>query len=219
MRGGRVGEASGTVTTNDGTKALKLAHRGGSIYTRAPPAKQVRHVAIDQAPKTSHSKVTPQDAARFPSETLFDRVGRVLCALDCLPRKELFEAWEVARRVRRRFRGGRVVDLACGHGLVAHLMLILDDTSPGTWALLRAAPAGSSERHHTSVRRPDSASPRDTCSARTRNPVMGGKSSSWHRTTTSTGRPPGPGLSPCIISRSPVPRDPTRVAVRFGRRP
>src|SRR3954447_6368474 len=52
-----------------------------------------------------------------------------MCEADCLPRKELYESWELARRARRRFRGGRVVDLACGHGLVAHLMLLLDDTS------------------------------------------------------------------------------------------
>jgi Methyltransferase domain len=61
---------------------------------------------------------------------LFDRIGRVLCEADCLPRKELYESWEVARRTRRRCRSGRVVELACGHSLVAHLMLLLDDTSP-----------------------------------------------------------------------------------------
>jgi hypothetical protein len=61
---------------------------------------------------------------------LFQRVGRALCEAECVPRKELFEAWEVARRARRRFRGGRVVDMACGHALVAQLMLLLDDTSP-----------------------------------------------------------------------------------------
>lgn len=32
-------------------------------------------------------------------------------------------------RVRRKFRGGRVVDLACSHGLLAHIMLLLDDSS------------------------------------------------------------------------------------------
>lgn len=53
-----------------------------------------------------------------------------MCAAACVPRKELYEAWEVARRARRRFRGGRVVDLACGHALVAQLMLLLDDSSP-----------------------------------------------------------------------------------------
>ncbi len=61
---------------------------------------------------------------------MFDRVARALCRAGCLPRKELYEAWETARRVRRLFRGGRVVDLAGGHGLLAELMLILDDSSP-----------------------------------------------------------------------------------------
>src|SRR5687768_5896673 len=79
--------------------------------------------------RSSRSRLTPRYLGRFPSDTLFDRIARVVCHADCLPRKELYEAWEVARRVRRRFRGGRVVDLACGHALVAHLMLILDDTS------------------------------------------------------------------------------------------
>ncbi len=69
-------------------------------------------------------------ASHFPSESLFDRVARAVCAAGVLPRKELYEAWEVARTARRRFRGGRVVDLCAGHALLAHLMLILDDSSP-----------------------------------------------------------------------------------------
>lgn len=79
---------------------------------------------------SSRVKLTPRTAAHFQGETLFDRIGRTVCEADCLPRKELYESWELARRSRRRFRGGRVVDLACGHGLIAHLMLLLDDTSP-----------------------------------------------------------------------------------------
>ena len=80
----------------------------------------------------------------FPDDTLLHRVGRVVCAADCLPRKELFESWEVARRARRRFRGGRVVDLACGHALVAWLMLLLDDTSPSAIAIdLRLPPSAT----------------------------------------------------------------------------
>nr|WP_302467688.1 methyltransferase [Geomonas oryzisoli] len=62
----------------------------------------------------------------FPGDTLFDRIARAVCRAGCLPRKELYEAWEVARRVHRRFRGGRVVDLAAGHGLLAQVLLILD---------------------------------------------------------------------------------------------
>ena len=78
----------------------------------------------------SRSRLTTHDLHRFESDTLFNRVARSLCEAACVPRKELYEAWEVARRARRRFRGGRVVDLACGHALVAQLMLILDDSSP-----------------------------------------------------------------------------------------
>src|SRR5689334_11573837 len=83
----------------------------------------------------SRNRLTSRDLPRFPSDSLFDRIARAVCRTECLPRKELYEAWEVARRTRRRFRGGRVVDLACGHGLVAHLMLVLDDTSPCSLAI------------------------------------------------------------------------------------
>jgi SAM-dependent methyltransferase len=78
---------------------------------------------------SSRSKLTMQSAWRFPGDTLFDKVARVVCRAECLPRKELYESWEVARRTRRRFRGGRVVDLACGHALVSHLLLLLDERS------------------------------------------------------------------------------------------
>ena len=67
--------------------------------------------------------------AVFSGNTLFDKIARAVCRAGTLPGKELFEAWEVARRVRRKYRGGRVVDLACGHGLLAHIMLLLDDSS------------------------------------------------------------------------------------------
>ena len=89
---------------------------------------------------SSKSRLTHRDAARFPSNTLFDRLGRAVCEAGCLPRKELFEAWEVARRARRRFRGGRVVDFAGGHGLLAHVMLLLDDTSPEALVVDTAIP-------------------------------------------------------------------------------
>jgi hypothetical protein len=89
---------------------------------------------------SSKDRLTSYDLDRFAGPALFDRVGRAVCAAGCLPRKELYEAWEVARRVRRRFRGGRVVDLAAGHGLLAHLMLILDDSSPDAVAIDEAVP-------------------------------------------------------------------------------
>ena len=79
---------------------------------------------------SSKDRLTEYDLGRFPGDSLFDRIGRTLCPARCLPRKELYEAWEVARRTRRRLRGGRVIDAGGGHGLLAHLMLLLDDTSP-----------------------------------------------------------------------------------------
>jgi hypothetical protein len=79
---------------------------------------------------SSRARLKPASARHFEGDTLFAKIARVVCEADCLPRKELFESWEVARRARRRMRGGRVVDLACGHGLVAHVLMILDDTSP-----------------------------------------------------------------------------------------
>lgn len=78
----------------------------------------------------SDARLTPYDLGRFAGTTLFDRLGRAVCRAGCLPRKELYEAWEVARRTRRRCRGGRVVDVAGGHGLLAYVLLLLDDTSP-----------------------------------------------------------------------------------------
>lgn len=78
----------------------------------------------------SRSVLTRHDLGRFPGETLFARLARAACEAGCLPRKELYESWEVARRVRRRVRGRRVVELAAGHALVSQLLLLLDDTSP-----------------------------------------------------------------------------------------
>lgn len=89
---------------------------------------------------SSKARLTDRDLGRFPDDTLFHRLARACCHAGCLPRKELFEAWETARRVRRRFRGGRVVDIGGGHGLLAHAMLLLDDSSPGALVVDTALP-------------------------------------------------------------------------------
>lgn len=85
--------------------------------------------------RSSKSRLTVKQLDWFPGDTLFDKIARAVCRVGTLPGKELFEAWEVARRVRRKYRGGRVLDLACGHGLLAHIMILLDDTSPETRAV------------------------------------------------------------------------------------
>jgi len=85
--------------------------------------------------KSSKSRLTVRQLSEYTGDSLFERIARAVCRAGTLPAKELYEAWEVARRVRRRYRGGRVLDLACGHGLLAHIMLLLDDSSPEALAV------------------------------------------------------------------------------------
>lgn len=90
--------------------------------------------------RSSRNRLNERHIPLFSGDTLFNRIARAVCTAGCLPRKELFEAWEVARRVRRRFRSGRVVDLACGHGLLAYILLLLDDSSRAALAVDRHLP-------------------------------------------------------------------------------
>ena len=99
---------------------------------------------------SARERLTDHDLGRFPTDSLFDRLSRAVCHAGCLPRKELYEAWEMARRVRRVFRGGRIVDLASGHGLLAHVLLILDNSSPHALAV-DTTPPPSSARLHTAL--------------------------------------------------------------------
>ena len=98
----------------------------------------------------SKGRLTARDFGRFPTDRLFDRIGRAVCAAGCLPRKELYEAWEVARRVRRLCRGGRVVDLCAGHGLLAHMLLLLDDSSASA-LVVDAAISRCADKVHAAV--------------------------------------------------------------------
>ena len=129
----------------------------GSLRGRdsAPPERSARvkrvFLSVAFAPG-SRNRLTEHDLERFPRDTLFDRVGRTLCHAGCLPRKELYEAWEVARRVRRLRRGGRVIDAAGGPGLLAHLMILLDDTSPEAIVVDPTLPPSGATLHAAMVR-------------------------------------------------------------------
>lgn len=90
--------------------------------------------------RSSRNRLTDNLLPQFAGKTLFEAVARAVCHAGCLPRKELYEAWEVARRVRRRFRGRRIVDLACGHGLLAQVLLLLDDSSTEALAVDQRIP-------------------------------------------------------------------------------
>lgn len=99
---------------------------------------------------SSRQRLTDRDLDRFPETTLFGRLARAVCHAGCLPRKELFESWEMARRVRRVVRGGRVVDLGAGHGLLAQTMLLLDDSSPSA-LVVDKTPAPSAAKVHEAI--------------------------------------------------------------------
>jgi hypothetical protein len=99
----------------------------------------------------SRARLTRHDLGRFSGGTLFDRIGRAVCQAGCLPRKELYEAWEMARRIRRQFRGGRVFDLGAGHGLLAQVLLLLDDSSPSATVVDKALPASTAKVHDALV--------------------------------------------------------------------
>jgi hypothetical protein len=96
---------------------------------------------------SSRNRLTRHDRGRFQGNTLFARIGNTLCDAGCVPRKELYEAWEVARRVRRLHRGGRVVDVGGGHGLLAHVMLLLDDSSPDAVVVDLTTPPSAASVH------------------------------------------------------------------------
>jgi hypothetical protein len=100
---------------------------------------------------SSHGRLTDSDLDRFPDDSLFHRIARAVCHAECLPRKELYEAWELARRARRLFRGGRIVDLGGGHGLLAQVMLLLDDSSPGALVVDKALPPSGAKLHRVLV--------------------------------------------------------------------
>jgi hypothetical protein len=77
----------------------------------------------------SRNKLSPSHARHYPGDGLLDTLGRAICSVDCLPRKELHEAWEMATRIRRWLAStpsGRVVDLCAGYGLLAQVLLLLD---------------------------------------------------------------------------------------------
>jgi hypothetical protein len=99
----------------------------------------------------SRNRLTEHDLARFAGPTLFDALGRAVCRAACLPRKELYESWEVGRRVRRLFRGGRIVDVAAGHGLLSHVLLLLDDSSRCAIAVDQRQPESAARMHELLV--------------------------------------------------------------------
>lgn len=71
----------------------------------------------------------------------------------------------MARRVRRLFRGGRIVDLGAGHGLLAQIMLLLDDSSPAALVVDKTLPASCAKLNDALTRAWPRLTGRITCIA------------------------------------------------------
>ena len=88
----------------------------------------------------SKKRLRPGAQRHYPGDTAFERIARVVCRAGSIPRKELHESWEVAKRVRRRLRGERIVDLASGHGLLAYMLAVIVPSVPRILAVDRRTP-------------------------------------------------------------------------------
>ena len=106
---------------------------------------------VSSASRGSKQALRPDDVADFPSESMFHAFARQVCLAGGLPRKELFEAWEFAKRARRRLPDGPIVDLACGHGLAAWALLVMDGRDRGNALCIDTRIPDSAARLHASL--------------------------------------------------------------------
>jgi hypothetical protein len=116
------------------------AHTMTESLTPAPPASAPATIPMEPAKRSSRRRLSHYSAQDFAGDTLLDAIGRVVSEANCLPRKELFESWEVANRIRRRVRGQPIIEVAAGHGLVSWLLLLLDPTAPRARCVDRRRP-------------------------------------------------------------------------------
>lgn len=102
----------------------------------------------------SRNKLSPSHARNYPDDGLLDRLGRAICAVDCLPRKELHEAWEMATRIHTWLAGDtvvRVVDLCAGYGLLAQVLLLQGNDRRATALAVDVRPAKNYVLVHDAV--------------------------------------------------------------------
>ena len=92
----------------------------------------------------SRNKLSPSHARYYADDSLLDTLGRAICAVDCLPRKELHEAWEMATRIHTWLADDtvvRVVDLCAGYGLLAQVLLLQGNDPRATALAVDVRPA------------------------------------------------------------------------------
>ena len=75
---------------------------------------------------SSRKKLSKNHIKLFPKDNFMHKLARTICKLELVAAKEFFEAWEVAKQVKPKLSGKRIIDFAGGHGLLAHIFLLLD---------------------------------------------------------------------------------------------
>ena len=92
------------------------------------PAALRFHRALSEHPSLhgSRSTLRPEDARRFPGDSLPDAFARALCERRATCMKELLEATEVFALARKAVRAPTVADLCCGHGLAGLLFAVFE---------------------------------------------------------------------------------------------
>jgi len=78
--------------------------------------------------KRSKRILRPSDIEVFKDlePSFFAEVASIVCQAEAVPRKELFESWEVANHIDANFpQATRIADLAAGHGLLGWFLLLL----------------------------------------------------------------------------------------------
>ena len=128
---------------------------------RHPAANWDADVSINGHSSPARKQLTVKHAALFASSSLFDEFARTLAGTGVVPRKEVFETWAAALLIDAHApfaASRRIVDVACGHGLLAWALLVLDDKNvdrPPRTALCvdRRLPASSDAAHAALVAR------------------------------------------------------------------
>ena len=92
------------------------------------PPLPTSHAAASSTKLGGRTKLRPHHKPHFEAlpPSLFRETALVVCDLGILPRKELYECWEVATRVHDHFPQSQIIaDLASGHGLLGWMLLLL----------------------------------------------------------------------------------------------
>jgi hypothetical protein len=99
---------------------------------------------------SSRGRLTDRDLGHFRAR-LFHRVARTVCHAGAFRVRSCSKRGRWPRRVRRLFRAAASSIWRAGHGLLAQILLLLDDSSPCALAVDKTVPASRAKLHEALV--------------------------------------------------------------------